>query len=132
MLGVFKKIDLIVPGNEVAEPDSDQPNQQSSVKEFMENLFHFFQQLVVAAGVGDDALPGHGLKVAVSDLHRDATSEFVVFAQFKSDPFGHSSQFPVEERHVDGVAFKSIFGADTFLFVIWDDGGFINAVRPSP
>ena len=131
-MGVFKKIDLMVPGDEVTEPDSDQPDQQSSVKEFMKNLFHFFQQLVIATGVGDDALPGHGLEVAVPDLHRDATGEFVVFAQFKGNPFGHSNQFPVEEGRVDGVAFKSIFGADTFLFVIWDNGGFINAVRPSP
>ncbi len=69
---------------------------------------------MIVSGIGDGGLHGQGLEITVPDLYRDATGKFIVAAEFECNFFGHPHEFFIQELHIDGIGFKSIFRADTF------------------
>ena len=90
-------MDLVITGDEMTEPDADQPHQKASVIQFVEQLFYVFLQYMIGAGIGDNRLLRHCLKITVPYLHCYASCEFVAVAEFKCDLFGHSYQLSFKE-----------------------------------
>src|SRR5664279_2009635 len=87
---------------------------------------------MIIGRIRNGRLHSESLKITVSDLDTDASSEFIVGSELKCDFLGHPDKLLVQETKIDGVGLKRIFRADAFLFMIGNDRRFINAVCLSP